>query len=321
MKTHNSSLQLRHENFTKSLAILLEALTTDITDLHQLIRESRHSTVINANSHALTNLALCVNSAKDFVSAASRIINTRGSLPSDRISTIGDFTNQRKTEITSWIPKPSISEETDQIWLDKSTESILTGTTFDREHVNIQTLLKFAMLAYRAQQYQQALGLLQKFKTRSETRYGSEFENRDELFGLLVTTHCRLHEWDCAEEIVATEFEGREEAVKTLVWCYCEEGKWDEGERILCSTINSENPSDVEINEMFAEIYRWKGNYDKAIKSCDNILQTVEDDHIQFYLSLSLLTQIYEAKGDKIEARLHKDLLPSGIEGHHPLGI
>lgn len=311
-------MQLRHENFTKSLAIQLDALTTDITDLLQLIRDhpvdylSRASDV---NSHALTNLALCANSARDFVSAASRVMNTRGSLPSDRLSTIGDFTYQRKNEISSWIPKPSISEEVDQTWSDKPTESILTGTTFDREHVNIQTLLKFAMGAYRSQQYQQALGLLQKFRARSEARYGEEFESRDELLGLLVTTHCRLHEWDCAEEVVANQFEGRDEAVKTLVWCYCEEGKWDEGERILCHTIDSESPCDIETNEMFAEIYRGKGDYEKATKSCDNILQTVGDDHIQFYLSLSLLAQVYEAKGDTIEARLHRDLLPPGIEG------
>jgi tetratricopeptide (TPR) repeat protein len=239
-------------------------------------------------------------------------------------------------------------------------ESILTGTTYDREHVNLQTLLKFAMLAYKAGQYKQALGLLLKFRARSEARYGpatgefatgefdnratGEFDNRDELLGLLVTTYCRLREWTPAEEIVRTmEFEGRGEAVKTLVWCYCEEKKWTEGERILCLTqtqtqtqtpLPSDLPlrntsdfqdrdtetgsgPDIETMEMFAEVYRGQGDYDKAIKMCDGILQSVQDEEcIQFFLAISALGQIYELKGDIIEATLHKDLLPPGIEGN-----
>jgi len=196
------------------------------------------------------------------------------------------------------------------------------------------------MLAYKAGQYKQALGLLLKFRARSEARYGpgttGEFDNRDELLGLLVTTYCRLREWTPAEEIVRTmEFEGRGEAVKTLVWCYCEEKKWTEGERILTQTqtpLPSESPlrdtdfqdrdsggPDIETMEMFAEVYRGKGDYDKAIKMCDGILQSVQDDeHIQFYLAISALGQIYELKGDIIEATLHKDLLPPGIEGSLP---
>jgi tetratricopeptide (TPR) repeat protein len=204
------------------------------------------------------------------------------------------------------------------------------------------------MLAYKAGQYKQALGLLLKFRARSETRYGGttgestgestgEFDNRDELLGLLVTTYCRLREWTQAEEIVRTmEFEGRGEAVKTLVWCYCEEKKWTEGERILCLTqtqtqtpLPSDLPlrntsdfqdsggPDIETMEMFAEVYRGQGDYDKAIKMCDGILQSVQDEEcIQFYLAISALGQIYELKGDIIEATLHKDLLPPGIEGN-----
>jgi hypothetical protein len=240
-------------------------------------------------------------------------------------------------------------------------ESILTGTTYDREHVNLQTLLKFAMLAYKAGQYSQALSLLLKFRARSEARYGGgpqgnpgsssgvttvEFDNRDEVLGLLVTTYCRLQEWTQAEEIVRTmEFEGRGEAVKTLVWCYCEEKKWIEGERILTTTQTSTQTAtpterdtdfrdrdrdaesasslDIETLEMFAEVYRGKGDYDKAIKMCDGILQCVADEeedeeHIMFYLAISMLGQVYELKGDIIEATLHKDLLPPGIEGPSP---
>ena len=233
----------------------------------------------------------------------------------DRTSNVMDFTDQRRNEISTWIPKPSISEDMEFIGSDRPSDSVITASTFDREHVNIQTLLKFAMLAYRAQKYEEAMVLLQKFKARSEARYGPTFENRDEMLAMLVTTLCRLKEWDSAEEIVYMDFDGREEAVKTLLWCYCEDGRWNDAERILYDTIEVESARDTETNEILAEIYFGKGEYDKAIKSCDTILKTLGDDHVQFFVSLSLLAQIYEAKGDSIEAKLHRDLLPPGIEG------
>jgi hypothetical protein len=302
----------------KSLSIQLDALTSDITDLLLLLRQPRgysYVPVNDANSHAMTNLAVCISSAKELVASASLIVNTRRMVLDDRTSNVLDFTDQRRNEISSWIPKPMSSSDMDPIGSDRPSDSIITGSTFDREHVNIQTLLKFAMLAYRAQKYEEAIVLLQKFKSRSEARYGQTFENRDEMLAILVTTLCRLKEWDSAEEIVLMDFDGREEAVKTLVWCYCEDRRYNDAERILYETIEVESANDTETNEILAEIYIGKGDYDRAIKSCDTILKTVGDDHAQFYVSLSILAQIYEAKGDSIEAKLHRDLLPPGIEG------
>jgi hypothetical protein len=52
---------------------------------------------------------------------------------------------------------------------------------------------------------------------------------------------------------------------------------------------------------------------------CDQALQvtanTVGEEHVQFYLSLRLLANIYEAKGDEMNARIHKFNLPNEIEG------
>lgn len=293
-------------------------MASDIADLLQLLRQPRVFSYVAVNdpsSHALTNLAVCVSSAKELVSAANVLVNTRKMTIDDRTSNVMDFTDQRRNEISTWIPKPSLSEEMEYVGSDRPSDSVITGSTFDREHVNIQTLLKFAMLAYRAQKYEEAMVLLQKFKARSEARYGPMFENRDEMLAILVTTLCRLKEWESAEEIVCMDFDGREEAVKTLVWCYCEDGRWIDAEHILHETIDVGTASDTETNEILAEIYFGKGEYDKAIKSCDRILKTVGDDHVQFYVTLSLLAQIYEAKGDSIEAKLHRDLLPAGIEG------
>jgi tetratricopeptide (TPR) repeat protein len=296
------------------LAIQLDGLASDIGDLLQLVRQPRVSSyaVVNeVNSHAMVNLAACVSSAQRFVSAAISIVSTRRMVSDDGLSNILDFNDQRRNEINGWIPKPAIPEEVDHTDSDKT-----TGTTFDREYVNIQTLLKFATLAYNAQKYDEAMALLQKFRIRSEARYGPNFENRNELLGMLVTTHCRLEEWESAEEILGMDFDDKSEAVKTLVWCYFEDRRWSDAERILRRTIEFESASDTEIDEMLAEIYLGKGDYEKAIKSCDKILQTLGDDHIQFHMSVSLLTQIYEVKGDAIEAKIHRDLLPPGIEGY-----
>ena len=311
-------MQLRNESVTRSLAIQLDGLASEIADLLQLFRQPQgysYVSVNDSNSHTMANLAVCISTAKEFVSMASTIINTRRMILDDRISNVADFTDQRRNEVSSWIPKLAASEDADPVGSDKRSDSVVTGSTFDREHVNIQTLLKFAMLAYNAQNYEEAIVLLKKFKTRSEARYGATFENRDELLGLLVTTHCRMKDWESAEEIVYMDFDGREEAVKTLVWCYCEDGRWNDAERILCDTIDVETETDTDTNEALAEIYLGKGEHDKAVKSCDKILKTVGDDDVQFYVSLSLVSQIYEAKGDSIEAKLHRDLLPPGIEG------
>jgi len=311
-------LQLRHESVTKTLYIQLDGLTSDITDLLLLLHQPRGYSYVAANdatSHAMTNLTVCVSSAKELVASATLIVNTRRMVLDDRTSNVMDFTDQRRNEISSWIPKPASSEGLDPIGSDRPSDSIITGSTFDREHVNIQTLLKFAMLAYRAQKYEEAMILLQKFKSRSEARYGQLFENRDEMLAILVTTLCRLKEWESAEEIVVMDFDGREEAVKTLVWCYCEDGRYNDAERILYETIEVESASDTDTNEILTEIYIAKGDYDRAVKSCDAILKAVGDDQAQFYVSLSILAHIYEAKGDSIEAKLHRDLLPPGIEG------
>ena len=100
-------------------------------------------------------------------------------------------------------------------------------------------------------------------------------------------------------------------------WCgvIVSTSRWDDAERILCETIESESAHEPDTEYTLAEVYLSKGDYDKAIKLCDKILRTLGDDHVLFYMSLSLLAQIYEAKGDAIEAKLHRDLLPPGIEG------
>jgi tetratricopeptide (TPR) repeat protein len=258
----------------------------------------------------MTNLEVCVLSAERFVSTATNMVSSRETVPPDtRRSELADLTDQRRHEISSWIPKPA------DVGSDIPGGTVTTDTTFDREYVNMQTLLKLARLAYIAQEYDEAKVLLESFRTRSETRYGPNFEERNKVLEMLGTTYCRLKEWEDVEDILHLNFDGREKIVKSLVWCYCEQSRWDDAERLLCGTIDSESLREPDIEYTLAEVYLAKGDYDKAIKLCDKILRTLGDDHVLFYLCLGLLTQIYEAKGDIIEVKLHQDLLPPGIEG------
>ena len=263
----------------------------------------------------MTNLEVCVCSAEKFVSTASRMVRSRETLlPDGRRSDLVDLSDQRRNEISSWIPKPASSGDMDRAG-SEIPGTITTDTTFDREYVNIQTLLKLARMSYNAQEYDEAKVLLESFRTRSETKYGPNFEERNEVLEMLATTYCRLKEWEEVEDIVHLNFDSREKVVKLLVWCYCEHSRWDDAERLLCETVDSDSPLEADVEYTLGEVYLAKGDYNKAITLCDNILRTLGDDHVLFYMSLSLLTQIYEAKGDIIEVRLHRDLLPPGIEG------
>lgn len=310
---HSSSSQLRDENLFKSLSIRLDGLQSDINHLLESFHQPR-VIVHGGNTHAMANLEVCVSSAERFVTTASNLVNSRLAV-TDRRSEAG-LSDQRRNEISSWIPltKPISSEGTDQMTHVGSGGSI-TAINFDREHANLQTLLKFARQAYSSQAYDEAKLFLQRFKARSEARYGPIFEERSEVLSMLATTYCRLRDWKNAEDISHMNFEGREKALKALVYAYCEHGRWDDAERILLDIGDFESVRGMEYEYTLAELYLVRGYHEKAIQSCDKILQVLGDDHVLFYMSLSLLAQIYEAKGDPIEARLHRDLVPLGIEG------
>ena len=305
----------------KSLSIRLDGLGSDIAHLSEMFQQPL-VVVQGGNTHAMANLEVCVTSAKRFVQTATSIVNARLAISEGRRSEPGDLTDQKRNEISSWIPKPTSPSHdgTDQTTLIGSGGSVITGvgtsTNFDREHANLQTLLKFSREAYKGHQYDEAKLLLQRFRKRSEARYGENFEERNDVLSMLATIHCRLGEYDLAEEIINHyKFEGREKATKALVFSYCEDGRFDDAERILRELAELEGSREMDSEYMLAELCLVRGHYDKAIQSCDKIIHILGEEHILFYMSLSLLAQIYDAKGDTIEARLHRDLVPPGMEG------
>jgi len=310
----------------KSLSIRLDGLGSDIAHLSEMFQQP-NVIVHGGNTHAMANLEVCVTSAKRFVQTASSIVNARLAISEGRRSDHGDLTDQKRNEISSWIPKPTSpshdgTDQTTQIGSGGSViTSVITATNFDREHANLQTLLKFSREAYKGRQFEEAKLLLQRFRKRSEARYGGNFDERNEVLSMLAMIHCRLGEYDFAEEIIQnSKFEGRDKVIKSLVFSYCEDGRWDNAERILRELADLEGTREMDSEYMLGELYLVRGHYDKAIQSCDKIIQFLGEEHVLFYMSLSLLAQIYDAKGDTIEARLHRDLVPPGIEGSSKFG-
>lgn len=302
--------------------MLLDSLTTEIARLFQIFHRLRDA-VPGVSAHVVENLSMCVRCAERLVRTASGMVSSRGTVPEGGISGLVELTEQQKNDIHGWIRnQPLIPEEMDQVGSEPSirpSQVTDTCTTFDREAANLQTLRKFLRQAYNAQDFHESKSLLQKIKTRLEGKYGPNFEERSEVLGMLATTHCRLEEWESAEEIVHMDFDGREEAVKTLVWCYYQHSRWDDAERILCESIEQDAAPDTNTSYMLAEVYLAKGHYDKAIEACDRsingVSSTLGDDHVLFYMSISLLAKIYEAQGDPIEAKVQRALLRPGVEG------
>jgi tetratricopeptide (TPR) repeat protein len=297
----------------KSLSIRLDDMASEITRLLEWF-EQPQVIVHGGSTHSMANLQVCVSSAKRFVSAAIRIISIRLADSDSRRSEHADLTDQRRSEINFWLRKHAGSDAIEETTQLGSASSVITASTFDREHANLQSLLKFSREAYIAQKFDEARLLLQTFRKRSEIKYGLNFDERNEVLGMLATIYCRLADWKHAEEIVHMSFDGQESAVRSLVFSYWDHCRWDDAERILLGISESDTVHETDCEYILAELYLVRGYHDKAIQSCDRLLRLLAKDNVLFYLTLNLLTQVYEAKGDVFEARLHRDLLPPGIE-------
>lgn len=68
-----------------------------------------------------------------------------------------------------------------------------------------------------------------------------------------------------------------------------------------------------------AEVYNAKGDFEAAVLWCtraiDLRIATVGRNHVLFHMSPSLLSQIYEAQRDQVEAEGYRNQLPVGIQG------
>lgn len=272
--------------------------------------------IYGTSSFGMVNLRVCVDSASRFVSTVISMVGSRlGDSDSRTSATPYEFNEKRRNDITFWVRKHAGSETVEDVQTTHdSGSSVVTVNTFDRERANLQTLLKLSKEAYIAQSFDEAKQLLETFWHRCERKYGQDFEERNEVLALLGTIYCRQEDWESAEAIAQLKFDGQEGAMKSLVFSYWDHQKWDDALRVLSAILESDTADEMDCEYVLAELYFVRGFYDKSIQTCDRLLRILGTDHVLFYLILSLVADVYEAKGDPVEARIHRELLPPGIE-------
>lgn len=265
------------------------------------------------------------------MSAASSLVSSRSAGSAGRDSEIlEDWSEQLRKRIENWIP--AIEEET-QLSSPLSTgliaETNITSLSeemdrprdalqYDLQAELIQSWRKSAILCYESQQYNEAKGILERLLQRSVAKYGKIFDGGDEIRRMLATCYCWLEDWQGAERIIRCEFEGRLKAIELLAMCYLQCNKWAEAEKLLLEVDIEEDTQAWKMHTL-AEIYKSKGDFETAISWCNQVIDlrtaTVGSKHVLFFMSISLLAQIYEAQGDPVEAKGYSDLLPQGIQG------
>jgi tetratricopeptide (TPR) repeat protein len=289
----------------------------DIKQLFDTLVQLRNA-ISGLNPAAVNDLEECGRSAQTFVSTANTMYSAKSSMRSE-----GEALTRAKREgIHGWIPEPTIWEDALDIESDVSpTSPTVTAVSYDREAIAIQTLYRMAISSYENQNYLEAKKFLLSLQERSD-KQGTTFKERSQVLKLLALTYCRLQEWGHAENVLKTEFDGRSQVVNRLALCYWSSQKWDDAEKVMAEArdeYETYQGGTAWKYHLLAEIHLAKGNYTTAIEMCDQALQvtanTVGEEHVQFYLSLRLLANIYEAKGDEMNARIHKFNLPNEIEG------
>ena len=228
----------------------LDDLTTDIQQLLSLFQ--RGNTVFDIlNPGFMNNLEDCIRSAAIVVNDACTIIGSpsvTGGSPGGSVLEM-TLTDQQGAH-ASWIPNlvPDVGDEIDETLLSLGDVSstrpqsihdpperfmgdhtVLVpiggsitegqqnqGLQVDQESL-IQTSWTLASMMYRAQEYAEAKVILQSLLNRTEARYGTSYQRRDEILHMLGTTYCHLGEWEKVDDIVGdTQFTDKEAIIALL---------------------------------------------------------------------------------------------------------
>ena len=104
----------------------------------------------------------------------------------------------------------------------------------------------------------------------------------------------------------------------TLAVAYVRQCKWEEAGNILdkCETPKGKQASEA-MHEL-AKAHLSKGDTTKAKSWCQKAISwrevTLGEQHILYYQSINLLSEIYETEGQIMEAKGFKESLPSDFE-------
>jgi hypothetical protein len=228
----------------------LDDLTTDIQQLLSLFQ--RGNTVFDIlNPGFVNNLEDCIRSAAIVVNDACTIVGSpliTGGSPGGSVLEM-TLTDQQGAQ-TSWVPNiiPDVGDEMDETLL--SMRDVLSlrpqsihdpperlmgdhtvlvpiggsitegqqnqGLQVDQESL-IQTSWTLASMMYHAQEYAEAKVILKSLLNRTELKYGTSYQRRDEILHMLATTYCRLGEWEKVDDIVGdAQFTDKEAIIALL---------------------------------------------------------------------------------------------------------
>ena len=228
-----ASLSVAHRFFSGNEAILanqmsgVDALRVEVQRLTRLFRARTQQPVDQTNTQVIRNLQQRVESAGQFVSSASTVVNSRTIIAGGSKTGIA-MSEQQRTRITNWIPlaASTVDEEDDHdTYATSSTFSQMgpftddtvtayhdaqtTGTSMggrtewpsdgqDPDIVKhlIQHWKKSAKSKFNAEEYAAAEKCLRKVITRSEAIFGQRFKGRDEILKMLAMALSRQCKWN-----------------------------------------------------------------------------------------------------------------------------
>jgi tetratricopeptide (TPR) repeat protein len=151
---------------------------------------------------------------------------------------------------------------------------------------------KLASLKFNAGEYNEAEKYCKEFLDRSEAKYGTEFEGKDEATELLATVYCKQRKLPQAEAMILKQFKGRDKIMEMLATVYCQEGMWEMAQNILQAEFYGR---DMVVNSLAMQFYHDKKWDETEIMLC---LEFPGKDNV-----MKLLGAAYckEGKWDKVE--------------------
>ena len=112
---------------------------------------------------------------------------------------------------------------------------------------------------------------------KSEGKYGSQFEWRDETMEMLASTCWELGKLEEADRLFDQQFKGRAKLMETLARGSFEQGKRNSVEILLSKHFEGREP----IMEFFAEIYLREKNWKEAKRLLVELLQSEPDQKVR----------------------------------------
>ena len=148
-----------------------------------------------------------------------------------------------------------------------------------------------------------------------------EFEGKDKLLLTVVTHLTRAAQWKNTERLAHSQIKGRVKVMEVLALSYVQHQKLDEAETLLLELCNSHGEDDLQklgAMHLLASVKLRKAEFEVAEHWCIRAMNgrklILGQQHVLFYVSLNLLSRIYEEQGDLVESEGYKSLLPPDFE-------